>query len=62
MPQTKYMLVSVGEGLEIHECSIEDLEASAERLGSEGKIVLDIFDTRECAEKASTLEMYQPPG
>ena len=62
MPPTKYILVSVSDRLEIHECSLEDLEASAERLGTEGKTVLDIFDSRECAEKASQLDMYQPPG
>ncbi len=62
MSQTKYILVSVSGRLEIQECPLKDLEQTAERLGEEDKIVLDIFDTKECAEKASRLEMYQPPG
>ncbi len=44
---------------EIQECQLQDLDRVAERLSKEGKVVLDVFDARECAEKARGLGIYR---
>jgi hypothetical protein len=50
-----YLLVVVKGRHEIHECRSEEAESLADRLDAEGKTVVDVFDTRECAEKTFRL-------
>ena len=59
MSKAKYVLLIVNGAHEIHECRLEDIDSTVERFCSEGKDVLDIFDSRECAEHASRQDMYR---
>jgi hypothetical protein len=60
MSETVYLLVVVDGGHEILECPVQEAELVAERLDREGKVVIDVFGTRECAEKSSQQNMSPP--
>ena len=55
MSEKVYLLAVVEGRHEIYECLTEEAESLAERLDEEGKTVIDVFDTRECAEKSVRL-------
>ena len=60
MSEAVFLLVVVNGEHEIVECPVQDAESVAERLGTEGKIVIDILGTRECAEKSSRQNIAPP--
>lgn len=55
MSEIVYLLAVVDGRHEIHECPAEEADSFAERLDAEGKTVIDVFGTRECAEKSVRL-------